>query len=259
MQQAVEIKSRGLTLRGIVHRPDNVRGKIPAVIIFHGYGGHKMGPNFIFTRLSRQLESRGIASVRFDFAGSGESDGDFIDMTLSCDVHDSENILKYVRNLEFVHKDRISVLGFSMGGAVASILAGGNKEHVHSLCLWAPAGNMGQIVRDNWLADRYSKAAGKSYYDIAGLPMGNAFIEDVTAAHIYKKASGYDKNVLILHGDEDEVVPLSASEKYIEVYGERSKLKVISKANHCFERLDWAEEAIGNSLKFFDEAEDVAY
>ena len=37
-------------------------------------------------------------------------------------------------------------------------------------------------------------------------------------------------------GDKDTVVPVSASEKYIEIYGESSKLKIISGANHTFDK-----------------------
>lgn len=83
MQNAVELQSRGLTLRGMLHIPANISGKIPMVVIFHGFTGNKMEPHFILVKLSRLLETKGIASVRFDFAGSGESDGDFSEMTIS--------------------------------------------------------------------------------------------------------------------------------------------------------------------------------
>jgi len=155
MQQAVEIISRGNTLRGMVNIPDNIIGKVPTVIILHGFGGNKMGPHFIFVKLSRLLERIGIASVRFDFAGSGESDGEFSDMTISGELSDAENILQYIQTLDFVDTKNIAIVGFSMGGAIAAMLAAEYKKYIHSLCLWAPAGNMGEIVLKDWIGSKY--------------------------------------------------------------------------------------------------------
>lgn len=79
IHKSVEIENKGLILRGVLHIPEDIKVKEPIVCIFHGFTGDKIGPHFIFVKLSRILARRGIASVRFDFAGSGESDGDFVD------------------------------------------------------------------------------------------------------------------------------------------------------------------------------------
>ena len=49
MQKAIELVSQGLTLRGMLHMPDNASGKVPAAIIFHGFTGNKMEPHFILS------------------------------------------------------------------------------------------------------------------------------------------------------------------------------------------------------------------
>ena len=135
MQKAVEIESRNLTLRGMLHIPDNAPGKVPVVCIFHGFTGTKVEPHFIFVKLSRRLEKTGIASLRFDFGGSGESDGDFEDMTILTELDDAKAILDYAKSLPFADAERIGVVGLSMGGTVASLLAGDRKEEVAALCL----------------------------------------------------------------------------------------------------------------------------
>ena len=106
MQKAVEIQSEGLTLRGMLHIPEGISGKIPIVIMFNGFNGNKMEVHCIFVKLSRKLEKAGIASARFDYRGSGESDGDFIDMTVSGELADAKNVLDFVRTLDFVDADR---------------------------------------------------------------------------------------------------------------------------------------------------------
>jgi len=69
---------------------------------------------------------------------------------------------------------------------------------------------------------------------------------------IYEKAAEYDKRSLIIHGDKDDVVLLSASQKYIDFWGESSLLKVISGANHTFDKREWEEQVIENTIEFIE-------
>ncbi|MDV3427076.1 MAG: alpha/beta fold hydrolase [Bacillota bacterium] len=252
MQKAVEIESRGLTLRGMLHIPEGISGKVPMVPIFHGFTGNKMEPHFIFVKLSRMLEKRGIASVRFDFGGSGESDGDFVDMTISKELEDAKNILDYVKTLNFIDVNRIGIVGLSMGGAVASMLAGDCRDDIKSLCLWAPAGNMGDLVMDTVEKENMENVRKSGYYDLGGLLLGTDFIDDIISVDIYEKAAAFDKNVLLLHGDKDMTVPLNASERYLEKYESKAVLHVIEGADHTFNRKNWEDEVIEYTLGFFE-------
>lgn len=252
MQKAVEIQNRGLTLRGMLHIPENAKGKVPMVPIFHGFTGNKMEPHFIFVKLSRMLEAKGIASVRFDFGGSGESDGDFIDMTISKELEDAKAILSYVKTLDFVDTAKIGVVGLSMGGAVASMLAGECKEDIQSLCLWAPAGNMGELITQGRSEEELSFVRSTGYWDAGGLLVGKEFLEDVLSVDIFSKAAAYDKNVLLLHGDNDEAVPLTTSERYLEVYETRGALHVVEGGDHTFNNKKLEEEVLEYTIGFFE-------
>lgn len=253
MQKVVEIDSENLRLRGMLHIPENIKNKVPIGIIFHGFCGDKMGPHFIFVKLSRLLERAGIACIRFDFAGSGESDGDFIDMTMDTELKDANNILNYVKTLDFVDNDRIGIVGLSMGGAIASMLAGDRKKDVKTICLWAPAGNMDEIILDkHYIGADFEEFRKNGYFDAEGLLVGTKFVDNVKDIKIYEKAAEYDKRSLIIHGDKDDVVLLSASQKYIDFWGESSLLKVISGANHTFDKREWEEQVIENTIEFIE-------
>lgn len=252
MQKAVEIQNNGLTLRGMLHIPDGVTGKVPMVCIFHGFTGNKMEPHFIFVKLSRMLESKGIASVRFDFSGSGESDGDFIDMTISKELSDAKAILDYVKSLDFVDTNKIAALGLSMGGAVASMLAGDYKEDIQTLCLWAPAGNMGELVTYGRSEEDIQGIRKAGFWDAGGLLVGIEFLDDVLSLDIFHRASAYDKNVLLLHGTEDQSVPLSTSERYLEIYEKQAVLHIIEGANHTFNSKAWEAEVLDYTIGFLE-------
>ncbi len=252
MQKNIEIKNGRLTLRGVLHTPDNIDGKVPVVVIFHGFQGHKAGPHFIFVELSRLLEQKGIASVRFDFRGSGESDGYFSEMTMSGELEDAKTILDYVKTLGFVDSIRIGVLGLSMGGAVASILAGDRKDDIRSLCLWAPAGNMNDVILNYYIGEKLPQLLKDGYTDIEGYILGKAFIEDSAVLDIYGRASQYDKNVLILHGDNDEVVVPETSLKYVKYYGSKVQFHTVNSANHTFDKREWTDEVNMETIRFFE-------
>ena len=77
MEKYVEIIRDGLTLRGMMHVPDDLSQPVGMVILLHGFCDDRNEINFVHTELSKRLCADGIASVRFDMNGSGESDGRF--------------------------------------------------------------------------------------------------------------------------------------------------------------------------------------
>lgn len=253
MQKSVEIQNKGLTLRGMLHIPEGITERVPMVCIFHGFTGNKMEPHFIFVKLSRMLEKKGIASVRFDFAGSGESDGNFIDMTISKELEDAKAILDYVKSLDFVDTSKIGALGFSMGGAVASMLAGDRKEDIQTLCLWAPAGNMKELITLVINEKDIQEMCKVGFWDAGGLLVGTEFLDDALSLDIFGKSAPYDKNVVLIHGTEDQTVPLSTSEKYLEIYETQAVLHIIEGANHSFSSKAWEEEVLDYTIGFLEE------
>ena len=117
---------KGLKLATIIERPEG--GRIfPFVILLHGFKGYKEEPTY--AELSKELLKIGCGSIRFDASGFGESEGDFQkEYRLTNYISDAEKVYEWLLRQDFVDKGRIGVMGQSMGGAQALILAANHPE-----------------------------------------------------------------------------------------------------------------------------------
>lgn len=122
MQEKVFIKNRkGLKLATIIEKP-KTKAKYPTVIIFHGFKGFKEEAQY--SELAKALLKKGVASVRFDASGFGESGGDFEkDYRLTNYIKDASAIYEYVIQRDWVDKESVGVMGHSLGAALVLIIS----------------------------------------------------------------------------------------------------------------------------------------
>lgn len=247
MQNAVSILHNGQTLRGMAHIPAGEN--LPTLILLHGFTGTKLEPHRLFLKISRVLEEKEIACFRFDFLGSGESDGNFEDMTVLKELEEARTIFQYVESHPAIDKDRVMVLGFSMGGLVASLLGGDIQDRIHKLVLMAPAGTMGHIA--SYIKENLIYIESHDAYDNAGNLSGKAFVEELAGLEVWEKAARYQNEVLLIHGTEDQAVPFEVSSLYINhCYQQKATLHPIEGAGHTFDSFIWEKEVIQTICKF---------
>lgn len=247
MQKSVEIIRDGLTLRGMLHIPEGKPGKLPGIVMYHGCGGNKMESHFIFVKLSRALEKEGIASVRFDFYGSGESDGNFSDMTPETELKDAKAILDYFRGLSFIDSDRVGICGLSMGGYIGGMIAGDNKELVKAMCLWAPAGVMEELFKDRI---EQGIKVGENIFDMSGHMLNYAAYESARKIDPFMRAAAFDKETCIIHGTNDETIPFKVGLKYKDMLS-KVEFHPIEGADHTFNGCAWEKQVIEITVGFF--------
>ena len=250
MEKYVELVYDDRTLRGMMHIPDNGQKKIPFVVLFHGFQDDRNEINFVHTELSRKLCDQGIGSVRFDFYGSGESDGTFDEITVSSEVQDGIEILKYVRSLPFVDTERVAVHGLSLGGCVASMVAGLCNGDVCALSLCCPAPDLVYNLRNGLLCGEDVSSILDDCADVEGLKLSHAFYEDFMKIDPYKTAAEYKGPVLLVHGDQDITASIDCSYKYKEIYGDRASMLVVKGAEHRFKSFTWRAARIDAALDF---------
>lgn len=229
MIKQISIENRsGHTLRGILNFPEG-KETAPVLINIHGFGGNKSGYKNLHTHMARTLEANGIACVRFDMYGNGESDGEFEDMTFTSLLEDTEDIYRWVLKQEWTDKDQVILSGQSMGGYVASCAAPRLKPS--KLVLMCPGGGMwyGALERAQALEEK-----GIFFADVEGLKFSTAFNKDLHQYEPFSTAKGYDGPVVLIRGTGDELVSEEACEKYRELYKDTCTYVPIEGGNHNF-------------------------
>ena len=141
----VAFTSEGLALEGILHQPVSapVPAPFPAAVVCHPhplYGGDLN--NYVVVAVCQALAEAGIASLRFNFRGVGRSEGEYGDGL--GERADAAAALVYLRQLETVDPDKVGIVGYSFGAAVALAAA---DERVTTVAAISPP-SLGQSVPD---------------------------------------------------------------------------------------------------------------
>lgn len=122
----------GLHLAGTFVSPDTAADQ--AVVLVHG-GGVTREEGGFFTRLATGLSEAGVASLRFDLRGHGDSEGQQEDLTLSAILNDIRVALAWLRAAGI---ERLSLLGASFSGGVCAYYAARRAGEVDRLVLLNP-------------------------------------------------------------------------------------------------------------------------
>ncbi len=210
-------------LQAIIQKPELQQGeRCPMVIFCHGFGGTKDGP--IFELICDTLQAHGIASVRFDFNGHGQSEGEFKDMTVPNEIEDAKKVAAYVRDLPYV--EGLAIVGHSQGGVVASMTAGQMSEEAgedafKAVALMAPAAVLrDDAIRGNTMGKMYDPFDLGEYVELfdGGLKLGANYIKTAFSLPIYETAAKYQGSALIIHGNADRVVPYTYGERFHQIW-----------------------------------------
>ncbi len=137
-QEPVVFENAGQRLFGMFHIPEPPHAPpFPAVVMLHGFAGHKIEPHRLFVKAARRFAAEGILALRFDFRGCGESDGDSEDLSIEGEIGDAKAALALVRGRGDVRRECVGLLGMSLGGSIAACVAGAERGAVRCLVLWA--------------------------------------------------------------------------------------------------------------------------
>lgn len=265
-ERTIEFPVGGLKVIGTLNLPDGVAGP-PAVLLLHGFTGSRdeleipAVKDKIFARAARMWADKGIASLRIDFLGNGDSEGKFEDMTLDGQVDQALAALDFLAAGGEVDKDRLAVVGWSMGGAVASGVAGRTPHKLTSVSLWAPGSNMASAVAILLGPETVKQGlAAKEKPVTAKLPWGAEIkLKDEFFLSLYRvdpvaEIANYKGPLLVAVGSKDDIVfPQPASGQVLLDYHDGPEELWVRPMDHvfnAFQGVEQVDELIGKTGDF---------
>ncbi len=263
--------SQGLRVLGVLHMPAT-RSCAAALVFLHGWAGYRIGPHQMFTKMARRAAELGFPSLRFDFRGRGDSEGEAESTTLATMIEDTCAAVEMV--CEETGVERVALIGDCSGSEVA-IGAGVLDERIDSLVLWsAPivggdrseaeaakrrsiyAAYLGKLLRRETWAKLFS---GRLQPDMivralrrGGKGAGEDGAEQDREIDWYHRFVAFPGEVLFIYGGNDPTTP-SALKHYEELSrqaGRRFNHHVVEGANHAFYSLSWENEVMDTSLSW---------
>ncbi len=258
----ISFSNEGQTIVGTLAMPEG-EGPFPVALLLHGFTGmrHELPvlgtEDTMFSRAARWLGERGVASLRIDFRGSGESEGAWEDTTFSGQISDAIAALDYLEMLEGVDSGSMSILGLSQGGLVGAATAG-RDARVNNLVLWSAVSNpvmsYGILLGyDNLLA---GAAVGDEALTIV-LPWGaetslkGPFFEDIFLVDPVAEITGYGGPLLAITGARDTTVtPQPQAGQVFLDYHEGPEALVVLDGDHIFDVLAEVTEVIDEALAY---------
>ncbi len=210
--------ARGRLLRGMLHRPAGTPGGAPGVIFFHGFTGDRMESHWIFIKCARALAREGIASLRFDFFGSGESEGSFHEATLQSEIADARAAIRFMQRQKGIDPARLGLCGLSLGGCVAACVASAAKAK--ALVLWSAVAHPAILQQ---LSEKLGKPSpnhtGDFEYDAREISA--RFLKDAARVDPLTAIRRFTRPTRIIHPGRDKTVPRSHAADFLQASGAR--------------------------------------
>ena len=236
MRTRVSFSSQGNTLVGSLEAPE---GAVRCYALFaHCFTCGK--DIAAASRIARALTAGGIAVLRFDFTGLGNSDGDFANTNFSSNLQD---LLAAAAFLRTEYEAPKLLIGHSLGGAAVLAMAGQVPEASAVVSIAAPS-SADHVVRNFAASLDEIRERGQALVSLAGreFTIRKQFIDDLGA--LGSEGLGeLRKALLVMHSPLDTTVDITEAEKiYREARHPKSFIS-LDDADHLLSRREDAEYA----------------
>lgn len=191
-------------LSAVLETPEGAPESCPLVILLHGLTSAMNRPHTLLA--AQAMREAGFATLRFDLYGHGESGGEFHRHTLNKWISNTLAVIDHVRGLGY---NDLWLSGHSQGGLVAALAGAMERDRVRGLILRAPAFMIPRGAREGSLLgqDFDPEHIPDVIPVIKGLTLSGNYLREAQAISAEDAADRFRGPVLILQGDEDDLVP----------------------------------------------------
>ncbi|MCI5669237.1 MAG: alpha/beta hydrolase [Oscillospiraceae bacterium] len=225
MTDRIGITANGRSIDCVFRTPEGMTA-FPVVILGHGY-------NSTLDAFSSDMEffaGNGIGAAAFNFCGGSLSDRSGFpttSMTLTTEKEDLLAVYNYI--ISTGRADRVFLFGSSQGGMVSALAAEELGEKISGLMLQFPA----FCIPDDWSRKFPGGLDIPEVYDMWGMNIGSGFIREACSMELPQAVGTYPGDVLLMHGDRDDIVSIRYSEWAQKAY-KNARLEIFPGQGHGF-------------------------
>ncbi len=237
-----------ISIVGQLFLPD-LEKKYPLVCLCHGAPSTDLSQpgDSGYPELAELLCRKGLAVYWFNFRGTGDSGGN---IDLAGWTRDLQAVLDYLCGLDNFDKTNMSLAGFSAGAAVAIYVASKDNRVSRVIACACPAEITPFNQENNWqlLIDQFRKIG--AIRDDGFPPSVEEWIANCQRLHPINHIAGIaPRPLLLIHGSDDNIVPVENAQLLYEKAGLPKQLVVIDGAGHRLRREKKVIDTIFNWLK----------
>ena len=206
-----------------------IKGKSPGIVFIHGLNSNMEGKKAIF--IEKYAKKNKLSFIRFDCRGHGKSSGNFEDFTIS---DWKKDLFDIIDNLT---KGPQILIGSSMGGWLMLLAAKSKKRKISALIGLAAAADFGKDLFNSLSIKNKQdiKTKGITKYTYKGFAyyLTKEFFIHCTKNKILNKKINFNKPVILIHGNKDNIVkdtmPIKIMKKLIS---KNVQIKFLKSSNH---------------------------
>lgn len=265
MEYQTTIKTKRNTMMPASICLQNDKRKQKLVLMAHGFcsNRHEDGA---FSILAKRLLDKGIASIRIDFPGCGDSKESYLANTIDNDIDDLRTAFEFIAKNNEIEK--LAIVGYSMGGKVAVHYLDKYQE-ADALLLFAPAITNGldwhhssiALGRKKEMEEAYQIAKGQGYFnyfnefDERYVPLSRQFLEQCLKYPTFDIFRQLRIPAMMIYGDKDDIIPLKIYQDIIQKSNNDYFIHhLIKEADHGFgmwnNRKELFEELMNEAFAF---------
>lgn len=239
-EQSLLIDNGEYNVPAILVKPKKAGKKFPVLVLLHGTASQKNEVGGLYQRLAINLAEAGYASIRIDFAGTGDSPVDYRFYNLSSATRDTKSALDYLAAQTDIDSERMGLVGFSQGGLIAQLVAV-QDARIKSLVAWSSVSGNG-IGIFQFFFDEYYKEAKANGFAVVKFPwraeplnFGLQWFDEIKKNTSLDGMKNYTGNLLAIAGSTDPLVPYISSINLVNAAGAKdAQFTLLKGADHMF-------------------------
>ena len=206
-----------------------IKGKSPGIVFIHGLNSDMEGKKAIF--IEKYAKKNKLSFIRFDCRGHGKSSGNFEDFTIS---EWKKDLFDIIDNLT---KGPQILIGSSMGGWLMLLAAKSKKRKISGLIGLAAAADFGKDLFNSLSIKNKQdiKTKGITKYTYKGFAyyLTKEFFIHCTKNKILNKKINFNKPVILIHGNKDNIVKDTMPIKIMKKLSSKNvQIKFLKSSDH---------------------------